>query len=164
MEKEQESSLPEKLPDNATVYAECNGSMILTREKEDSQNSNAWEEVKVLRKYTSYDILSFDSRNLIENSEYAAHLGDIWILRQKRNVYLTTVSIWVKIQYSFRAVQHGYTGGKAIFILMRLKFWIIIMYVSTWQHLHRWQYLMKNGEETGLQNEKANYWTVSWIK
>jgi hypothetical protein len=75
MENEQESALPEKLPDNAVVYAECDGSMILTREKGDSQNSNVWEEVKVLRKYTSYDMLPSDSRNFIENSEYAAHLG-----------------------------------------------------------------------------------------
>ncbi|MDR1130115.1 MAG: hypothetical protein LBK96_03955 [Prevotellaceae bacterium] len=75
IEKAQESALPEKLPDNAIVYAECDGSMILTREKEEDQNSNSWEEVKVLRKYTSYDTLSSGTRNLIENSEYAAHLG-----------------------------------------------------------------------------------------
>ncbi|MDR1339438.1 MAG: hypothetical protein LBK58_05230 [Prevotellaceae bacterium] len=41
LENEQESSLPEKLPDKATVYAECDGSMILAREKKENQNSNA---------------------------------------------------------------------------------------------------------------------------
>jgi hypothetical protein len=62
MEKEQESALPEKLPDNATVYAECDGSMILTREKEEDQNSNLrtcflsgkWNKViEIIRKYAA---------------------------------------------------------------------------------------------------------------
>jgi hypothetical protein len=75
IEQEQESSLPENFSNDTIVYAECDGSMILTREKEENQNNNSWEEAKLLRIYTSYDILTFGTKNTIENSEYVAHLG-----------------------------------------------------------------------------------------
>jgi hypothetical protein len=76
LEKEQESRQTEKLSSDTVVYAECDGSMILTGEKkEDKSLGGCWEEVKLLRLYKSCHKLESLNRGIIEKSEYAAHLG-----------------------------------------------------------------------------------------
>jgi hypothetical protein len=76
LEKEEETSKPETVSPSGIVYAESDGSMILTREKKDAHSSNnCWEEVKLLRLYKSEHKLENFQRNVIEQSEYVAHLG-----------------------------------------------------------------------------------------
>ncbi|MDR2025960.1 MAG: hypothetical protein LBQ01_00185 [Prevotellaceae bacterium] len=76
IENGEATSIPETLPSETVVYAESDGSMILTRKKKEYQPFNSWEEVKLLRTYKSGDKLSTLKRSTIEKSEYVAHLGN----------------------------------------------------------------------------------------
>jgi hypothetical protein len=99
--EEQDTSLPAKVSEGTIVYAECDGSMILTRKdkesgeeeegkkeeskkeegkkeedkKEEGNSSGNWSEVKLCRIYKSTDRLVSGQRSWIDNSEYISHLG-----------------------------------------------------------------------------------------
>lgn len=66
----EEEDLRDSLSEQAVVYAQMDGSMILTREQ-------SWKEVKLGRVFGSGDLHEeSESRNWLKASEYIAHLGD----------------------------------------------------------------------------------------
>jgi len=77
-EKEQipERALP-VLAKGECLYAEVDGSMVLTREKENPSDSG-WKEVKVGRLFKSKDdcVTTDKQRGVIVQSQYLAHLGE----------------------------------------------------------------------------------------
>lgn len=64
-----EDDLQDKIEEEQVVYAQVDGSMILTREE-------GWKEVKLGRVFGADDLCAeTDFRNWLKNSEYLAHLG-----------------------------------------------------------------------------------------
>lgn len=64
-----EEDLREKLPQDGVVYAQMDGSMVLTRE-------SSWKEAKLGRVFGASSIYEqSEHRNWLKDSEYVAHLG-----------------------------------------------------------------------------------------
>jgi hypothetical protein len=77
VEKERSS---EDVPEGEVVYAQCDGSMILTREKvkesgEDDSAKGSWQEVKLCRVFRSGERYRSGKRTWIDSSGYVAHMG-----------------------------------------------------------------------------------------
>jgi hypothetical protein len=80
----EEDDMPKKdISEDETVYAQCDGSMILTREKKEGEHSGNWEEVKLCRVYHSSAKLNSGKRSWLETSQYVAHLGSHQVFKEK---------------------------------------------------------------------------------
>ena len=75
----EEDDLREKMrtKEAEVVYAQMDGSMVLTRE-------DSWKEIKLGRVFKSSNILEeTDNRKCLKDSEYSAHLGSHWDFENK---------------------------------------------------------------------------------
>jgi Uncharacterised protein family (UPF0236) len=77
----------DNVDDDTLIYAQCDGSMILTR-PEDGSTKGQWKEVKVCRVFLSKYKLTSCKRSWIEKSFYAAHLGKHSDFKEKAEVLI----------------------------------------------------------------------------
>ena len=102
-EKISENNYPKPIEKEEILYAQIDGSMVLTREEK-------WKEVKVGRLFTSKNCLNPNSKNqVLQNSQYQAWLGsstdfvkkmensiDNYGVLKGRLVFINDGAIWIK--------------------------------------------------------------------
>jgi len=76
IQQESKNKLPQCTQEGEQVYAMMDGSMILTRKAEESEETAGWKEVKLARLFSSKSMYNVNkNRNWIKDSFYVSHLG-----------------------------------------------------------------------------------------